>query len=239
MLRLCALMTALALVPLSGCGISVDWDGPAIAGSGVTTTDRRSMPAFDRIDLSGEFDVVVDVGRPRSVAITGDDNLVPLVRAEVRNGTLHIDREKDFRSRRDIRIEIGVESLNGLHSGGSSDVTVRNVRSPAFDLGVSGSSDLFASGEFGDLDASISGSGEIHLDGSADEIEGSVSGSGELDMLQVSARTARIDVSGSGEASVNVSERLEANVSGSGDVRYAGRPAVQGDVSGSGSVEPI
>ncbi|HYO47148.1 MAG TPA: head GIN domain-containing protein, partial [Gemmatimonadota bacterium] len=171
--------------------------------------------------------------------LAGDDNLLPLVRTEVRNGTLHIESDEDLEPREEIRIEIGIEALNGVHSAGSSDVAVRDVRSQAFDVTVSGSSELTASGEFGDLTTSLAGSGEIQMDGTADAIEASISGSGELDLLQVRARTARIDVSGSGDVGVQVSERLDASVSGSGEVRYAGRPQVTADVSGSGSVERI
>jgi hypothetical protein len=239
MLRFHVLLCALACLALAGCGITIDWDGPAVAGSGISTTESRSLPAFDRIDLSGEYDVVVEVGRPRSLTITGDDNLLSLVQTEVRGGTLHIDKKQDYRTHREIRIEISVERLEGFHSGGSSEVVVRNIRSSSFDVGVSGSSELTADGDFGDLRASISGSGEIRMEGTADEIDASVSGSGELDLLDVAARTAHIGVSGSGGATLNVSERLEANVSGSGDVRYAGRPSVRGDVSGSGRVEPL
>ena len=77
------------------------------------------------------------------------------------------------------------------------------------------------------------------MTGTADGIDGDISGSGELDLLEVRARSARIDVSGSGGATVQVSERLDAKVSGSGDVRYRGQPVVQADVSGSGDVERI
>jgi hypothetical protein len=234
-----SLAVALLAVSALGCGISIDWNGPSVAGSGVTTSQTRSVPAFDRIDIGGAYNVVVRVGAARSVVLEGDDNLLPLIRTEVRNGTLHIESEEDLRPRRDIRIEIGIESLNAVHSGGSSDVAVRNVRSSAFDASVSGSSELMANGDFGDLSTSISGSGEIHMDGTADAIDGDVSGSGELDLLRVRARAARIDVSGSGGAAVQVSERLDASVSGSGDVRYAGRPKVNADISGSGSVDRI
>ena len=197
------------------------------------------MPAFDHVDISGGYDVVVRVGGTRSVSLEGDDNLLPLIRTEVRSGTLHIESTQNLRPRDGIRIEIGIETLRGIHSGGSSQVAVRDVRSPAFDASVSGSSELAAHGDFGDLSTSISGSGEIRMEGTADEIEGDVSGSGELDLVDVRARRARIDVSGSGGATVNVSERLDASVSGSGDVHYVGRPTVEADVSGSGSVERI
>jgi hypothetical protein len=222
-----------------GCGITIDWDGPAVAGSGVRTSVTRTVAAFDRVDIGGAYDVVIRVGAAPSVVLEGDDNLLPLIRTEVRGGILHIDSEGDMRSRDPIRIAIGVATLNGVHSGGSSDVAVRDVRSEAFDASVSGSSELTANGDFGDLSASISGSGEIHMSGSADGIDGDVSGSGELDLLEVRARAARVDVSGSGGATVHVSERLDAKVSGSGDVRYRGQPAVTADVSGSGDVQRI
>jgi hypothetical protein len=228
------------LVPLTILSCRISFDGPSVAGSGVTTSQTRSVPAFDRIGIGGAYDVVVRVGATRSVVLEGDDNLLPLIRTEVRNGTLHIESDEDLEPRNeDIRIEIGIETLNGVHSGGSSDVAVRDVRSDGFDVTVSGSSELTASGEFGDLTTSIAGSGEIQMDGTADAIDASISGSGELDLLQVRARTARIDVSGSGDAAVRVSERLDASVSGSGEVRYSGRPAVTSDISGSGSVERI
>lgn len=229
----------MAAMPALGCGISVDWDGPAVVGSGVRTSISRTVATFDRVDIGGEYDVVIRVGAAPSVVLEGDDNLLPLIRTEVRGGTLHIDAEENLRSREPIRIAIGVAALNAVHSGGSSDIAVRDVRSEAFEASVSGSSDLTANGDFGALSASISGSGEIHMTGTADAIDGHVTGSGEMDLLEVRARSARVEVSGSGGATVQVSERLDAKVSGSGDVRYRGQPVVQADVSGSGDVERI
>lgn len=229
----------IAAMPALGCGISVDWDGPAVAGSGVRTSVTRSVATFDRVDVGGEYDVVIRVGAAPSIDLEGDDNLLPLIRTEVRGGTLHVEADEDMRSREPIRITIGVATLNAVHSGGSSDIAIRDVRSAAFAASVSGSSELVADGTFGDLTAEISGSGEIHMRGTADEVDGRVTGSGELDLLEVRARSARVDVSGSGGATVQVSERLDAEVSGSGDVRYRGQPAVTADVSGSGAVERI
>lgn len=234
-----ALLPLLIAAPGLGCGIAVDWDGPAVAGSGVRTSVTRSVATFDRVDIGGEYDVEIRVGAAPSIVLEGDDNLLPRIRTEVRGGTLHIDAEENLRSREPIRIAIGVGALNGVHSGGSSDIAVRDVRSEAFEASVSGSSDLTANGDFGALSASISGSGEIHMTGTADAIDGHVTGSGEMDLLEVRARSARVEVSGSGGATVQVSERLDAKVSGSGDVRYRGQPVVQADVSGSGDVERI
>src|SRR5687768_12132665 len=98
----------IAATAASGCGVSVDWDGPSVAGSGVRTSVTRSVATFDHVDVGGAYDVVVRVGAAPSVVLEGDDNLLPLIRTEVRDGTLHIDSEDDMRSRDPIRITIGV-----------------------------------------------------------------------------------------------------------------------------------
>ena len=54
---------------------------------------------------------------------------------------------------------------------------------------------------------------------------------------ELESATARVSVSGSGQADVVVSEELDASVSGSGAIRYSGGPSrVREEVSGSGSV---
>src|SRR5687767_15740028 len=77
MLRL-LLPVLIAATATSGCGVSVDWDGPAVAGSGVRTSVTRTVSACDLVDVGGAYDVVVRVGAAPSVVLEGDDNLLPL-----------------------------------------------------------------------------------------------------------------------------------------------------------------
>jgi hypothetical protein len=235
-MRSLALAPLAAIVSIAGCGISVNWDGPTVAGSGNIISKYRTLADFNRIDVGGDFDVEVKVGEAQSIRLTGDDNLLPLVETKVRGGELEIDYDGSYRSRDDIKIAITVPRLSGIHSSGSSDVNVTGVRSAAFDAVVSGSSDLWVEGDFGDLDASVSGSGEITMDGTADDVDANVSGSGELDLFSVPARTARVVVTGSGEVGLDVKEDLRATVTGSGDVHYTGDPSVSSRITGSGSV---
>lgn len=235
-MRSLALAPLVAIVSTAGCGISVNWDGPTVAGSGNIISDYRTLAEFDRIDVGGDFDVEVTVGEAQSIRLTGDDNLLPLVETKVRGNELEIDYDGSYRSRDDIKIAITVPRLSAIHSSGSSDVNVTGVRSAAFDAVVSGSSDLWVEGDFGDLNASVSGSGEITMAGTADDIDANVSGSGELDLFSVPARTARVVVTGSGEVGLDVKEDLRATVTGSGDVHYTGDPSVSSRITGSGSV---
>jgi hypothetical protein len=49
----------------------------------------------------------------------------------------------------------------------------------------------------------------------------------------------QVTVTGSGDATVRATQRLDANVTGSGDVHYYGNPPqVQKNVTGSGDISP-
>ena len=212
-------LVALAPAALAGCGVSFDWNGAAEPGSGRIERQSRIVKEFDRIEIGGAYDVTVTVGGSPSVSLIGDDNLLPLVRTEVRNGTLHVESVRDIDPSEDVEIEISTGSLEAISSSGSSEVSVSGIRAAS-------------------LSASVSGSSEMSASGTADRIDAHVSGSGELDLYGVRARAADVQVSGSGEVRIFATERLDASVSGSGDVLYEGTPEVSRSVSGSGSVRP-
>lgn len=227
----------IAAAALTACGV-VKLPGSGIDGSGKIVVDARTVPAFDRVSVEDEFDVEVAVGPAAAVEVTGDDNLLPHVRTEVRGGTLHVETDRDLDPTDRIRVRVATSSLRGLASSGSSNVHATGVRATVFEARVSGSSDVAADGDFGDLSASISGSGKIRLRGTGDSIDALISGSGALDLAGLEVRAARVRVSGSGDAILHARESLAASVSGSGSVRYHGDPRVKSTVSGSGSVHP-
>lgn len=233
-----ALVATAALALGTACGISIDFEGAGVRGSGVSGTAHRSVAPFDRIEVGGDLDVEIDVGSDTRVTLTGDDNLLPIVETEVRGGTLHVRPEEKISPRVGISVTITTPSLEAASIGGSGDIRIRGVRSEAFEAGVHGSGSMNAAGAFGDLVAAVSGSGELKMTGTAETVDAGVSGSGEIDLLAVQARAARVHVSGSGDATVHAVESLDARVSGSGGVRYAGAPSVRSHVSGSGRVRP-
>ncbi len=228
---------SLALLAATACGISIG--DPGVQGSGRQIAETRAVGDFDRVQVSGAFDVRITSGASSSLRIEGDDDLLPLVETRVVKGALRVRSERRLRPSRRILIEIGTPHLAGVETSGSSDVRVTGVRSPTFDAAVSGSGTLDAEGSFGDLAVSVSGSGRVVGTGAAETVDVEVSGSGDVDLVEVRARSARVSTSGSGDVSLSVSESLEASTSGSGQVRYTGRPSVNANVSGSGEVRRI
>lgn len=226
-----------ALLLAAGCGVSIG--DPGVRGSGRRISQTRPVGDFDRVAVSGGFDVGITAGTAPSLRLEGDDDLLALVETRVVNGTLRIRPERRLRPSRRIILEIGTPSLAALESSGSPDVRVTGVQADAFDTDLSGSGSVRAEGSFGDFEVSVSGSGRVIGVGAAERVVVDVSGSGRVDLLEVRARSARVSTSGSGDVSLTVRESLDASTSGSGSVRYSGRPSVTASVSGSGAVERL
>ena len=192
--------------------------GPRIKGSGDLQSETRDVSEFERIKLSGSFDVSVKVGQPQSLKVTFDDNLLDNVVTKVRGRTLRIYSEDSYSSHYDCRVEITVPKLEDVSLSGSGDIEIRDL-------------------DGGDFSVSVSGSGNIRADGKVDELEISVSGSGDIDARDLEAVDAYVTVSGSGDVDVFATGELSARVSGSGDIAYYGSPEhISQHVSGSGDI---
>jgi len=199
-----------------------DWfcsGGSGVKGSGEMVTETRELDSFEKIELSGAFDLSITVGEKQEVKLTFDDNLIDLIRTKIRGRTLKIDSRKSYSSRHSCLVEINVPTIERVSLSGSGDVEVVNL-----DGGV--------------FSCSISGSGDMELDGEVDELEIRISGSGDIDARQLIAGDAEVIISGSGSIKVHAKENLECRVSGSGDIYYYGDPEhISTHVSGSGSIK--
>lgn len=206
-----------SLMSLTGCGILQ----PPIQGSGEIIAQPVDVVDFQEIEFSGGGSMTVEVGSSSpSCIIEVDDNLLEHIHAKVEKGQLKIYSTRNIAPSKGLIVRITTPSLRNLSSSGSCDSKI---------TGLSG----------GDFSVDVSGSGAVECIGTADKFAFVVSGSGELDADELECRSASVTVSGSGEAVVHATEKLNVSISGSGSVRYLGSPEVTQSISGSGSVEQM
>ena len=180
--------------------------------------DKRSVPAFTAVDISGAYEVEIVAQKEQSVEIEGDDNLLPLIKTEVRNGVLKISNEKSLSTRNKIRLRISVQQLDGIETSGLSNIVATNVKSDEFKIDTSGASELKVSGE-------------------AKSVSIDSSGAGNIDTKDLRAEKVNVSSSGAATAEVYATEELTASVSGGGNVDYYGNPkTVKEDKSGAGTI---
>ena len=199
---------AIAALALAGCDL--DDDGPRIS-------QTRDVPSFTRIDNRDSVDVRLHVGEPQRVQVWAGENVIDDVHTDVRDGTLRLTFDHDGIFGGDVVVDATVPRLTGIDASGSGDIDADGIDADTFDLRSDGSATIALQGSVGRLG--------VDLDGS-----------GDADLADLTAREARVAVSGSGDADVRADRRLDVAVDGSGDVRYHGNPALTKQVDGSGDL---
>ncbi len=218
--------------------------GKRVEGSGNVITQDRPVTGFNAVQSSGSFDVYLSSGSSQSVRIEAEDNLQPYIETSIDGSELEIDTKDGYRLRpnKPVKIFITSPDFNRVRLSGSGDIISQNqiTGNDKIELGVSGSGNIKVNLDAPAVDAEMSGSGNINLSGQAKKFEGSLSGSGNIMASDLKTEETSIRISGSGNADVFASAKLNVRVTGSGDVRYkGGAEQVSSNITGSGSVKKM
>lgn len=220
-MRMISLWAAALTLTLAACGdISISFnDGDSkVKGSGVKATETRAVAAFTAIEATGIGSLKLRVGESDSLKITADDNLLPLIKSEVKNGVLVLSTKGASSSKNGIIFEATANTIKRLENSGT----------------VSMDAGGFAGGE---LVIVCSGVGSVTLAGRVDSLKAELSGVGSLNADSLSADRVETNLSGVGSANVRAEKSLNGNVSGVGSLTWKGAATdVSTNVSGIGRV---
>ena len=182
-------------------------------------SEARSVPEFQAIDLAGTLEVEVAIGKPASVVVSGEADLLDKITTTVKNGTLVLDTKLKNHRNSHLSARITVPDLTALSLSGTGQLNVSGVANTS-------------------LAVDLSGTGSIVLTGSTDAVRATLNGTGDIKAKDLIAKSATIALRGTGSASLHATQSVDARVSGTGSVNVHGHPAtVKKSVSGLGSIK--
>jgi hypothetical protein len=214
-----ALAVVIGVASLAGCGLGA-LTGGGITGSGNLKTEVRQVSNFSQVDFSAVGTLTIEQTGIEGLSITADDNILPILTSDVSNGVLHLGAKdnQNYTTEKPITYLLSVKTLNGLTLSGAGVTLARNLDTQT-------------------MTVTMSGAGSATLQGKANDQQVTVSGAGSYDGSEFATKTAKVNVSGVGNAIVNASDTLDATVSGVGNIEYVGNPKVTSHVSGVGTVK--
>jgi hypothetical protein len=224
------------ILVLGGCMVG---GTTTVVGSGHVKSEQRHVSSFNQVTLSGVGRLTITQGNSDALTVKSDENLLPYLTSSVSGTTLDLGVKSgvSIQSADPIDFLVTMKQLHGLTISGSGSAQAANISGPALMVSVTGSGAVVLNNlVVSALTATVSGSGVIRVTGTAQSQDITISGSGNFDGGGFATKSATVDISGSGNATVQVSETLTATVTGSGNVVYIGSPKVTQHVSGSGSV---
>ena len=206
----------IVLVLIAALLVSCTWDD--ISGSGMLTTENRELNAFIAVSVDGIANVNIVQGNAQNVKIMADDNIIGLVKTEIKDGILEIYLTSGHNYKNiDVNLDIMAKALNGVANKGSGTLKVANVDSQEFYL-------------------DNMGSGNISISGASNKLSIENEGSGRISGFSFLADKCSIDIMGSGDVEISCTDELDVKIDGSAKVFYKGNPHVTKIILGSGNV---
>jgi len=258
------IIIALLTAAFAGCRVHIDWGQfNAVIGNGKMETKTVSIEQeVTGVRNMGSINVVIDPNLDGEATIEGESNVIDLVELN-QNGkgelAVSLQDHTSFTLHRPLTVTIPAVNGGLIELDGSGNISLDSkdaLKGDAFSVRIMGSGDISLILDTNELDADVSGSGDIDLkvntqqmranidgsgrisaEGTADDARISINGSGDFDGRDCAMQKADVNISGSGDISVNVASELTGSVNGSGDVIYTGDPAtVSISDNGSGDV---
>jgi hypothetical protein len=210
--------------------------------AGTTVSRNYQLGAFDKIEVSGPYDVTVTTGGAPGANATGGDKLLDETEVIVEGNTLKIRAKKhkgiswSWGRQGKVKFSVSTAVLHGAEIAGSGGIAVDKVVGD-FNGEVAGSGDLnVAAINGGDVKLTVAGSGEIKAAGTSASTKIDIAGSGDVDASGLAAKTAAVSIAGSGNVRTSASETARVDIAGSGDVAITGGAKCSVSKAGSGNV---
>ncbi len=206
--------------------------------------EAREVASFTAVAFSIPGTLHLRQGSPRSVEVEGTTAALDHLQTTVEDGQLKVRDESNFFEKMfgdDVNGEIDVyvtaPTLEAISLAGSGTVVGETpIENASLSLSNAGSGTMDLEVSTSDLRTRIAGSGTLRLRGTADDAQVRITGSGMVHALSLTTKTADVEVTGSGDTRLHVTDALTVKIMGSGDVAYRGSPSIDTNILGSGEV---
>lgn len=214
-MRKLTLILILLALPAAGCkhGIHV-----GLKGSGKREVQRREVPAFTSISTEGAFNLSVACQKTQSLEVEADDNILPLVTAEVTNGVLRLKTAGAYSVGEPVAIRISVPNIDALTVSGAGQIEVSGLKNEKFEIDSEGAP-------------------QIKVSGLTKVIDIETNGAAKIDTHNLHASKGVVESKGVSRVDVDVTDQLDVTITGPSTVTYEGNPTINKTIHGPGRLE--
>jgi len=214
------------------------WDS-GVEGNGNVTEEIRDLDGFTGLHISSGIDVYMSQDSRYSVKVVADENLMDIIKTEIKGGILEVGVEKPgIRRAKSKKVTVSLPELDRLKISSAGDCigeTPFNCKD--LDINISSAGDLMLEVYADRIKLNISSSGDAKLSGEVNDFDASLSSAGDLEAYDLIAKKAKVSVSSAGNARVYATEELNMSTSSAGNIYYRGdAKVVRSSTSSAGNI---
>lgn len=211
------------------------------------------LPEFKSIYVNSNYTVYLKQTNKQEVSVEAMTDIYSVTDIKVVDGVLMVNIERkpenpnkslwakidDIKLNPTMKLYVTMRNIEELQVNGGGKVIAENsLATSDIKLAVNGSGSMDIDLKGDAVQAEVTGSGSLALRGYATSLDALISGTGTINGFNCPLDNAKIKISGSGIAELNVTNTIDALVAGSGQVKHKGNTKnAQKKIYGSGSVD--
>jgi hypothetical protein len=206
-----------------------------IEGNGKVVKEERKVSDFKGVSVNNGINLLLSQGAAEKVAVESDENILPYIITDVRDGVLRIGVKGNINNTKRMNVYVTVKEINSLEAGSGSKIKTENkIQSGDLKVSSSSGSNMVAEFSFSNLDVSVSSGSSVVISGSARSIVADGSSGSALVASDMKAEKGDVAASSGSAVVVQVTKELKANASSGGHITVMGNPSVRDTDSSSG-----
>lgn len=209
-----------------------------ISGNGNVILENRTVTNFDKIEAKTGLEVILEQGSSTIVKVEADQNLLPHIFTEVKDGTLIVRTDKNIIDASSRKIYVQSPHFTSIQvSSGASVSAVAKISESNLNLDTSSGSNLNLAVTVDNLTCSSSSGSEMDIKGTARNVNADTSSGSSMDIDELRAINGVASASSGSSIEINVTESLKADASSGASIDCASKPkTLTVDESSGGSV---
>lgn len=213
-----------------------------LEGLGTPIEERRTLEAFEAVNTSGNFHVVLNqigVNEQAYVVIYAPPNLIPNIESSVSGATLNLSSKSCYESSEQLTIQVFAPSFLRIQSKGTGNVTSgTSMIGEKLSIENEGTGEVNLPANYIEIKINNSGTGSIRLKGETKDLEINNQGTGDILTEELRANHAKVSNQGTGNVFLQALQSIDVKLQGTGDVIYSGDPQdIQQSNQGTGKIE--
>jgi hypothetical protein len=204
----------------------------------VVSEDRSIRSDFEIINVRQGINLYITQGKPTSINVEADENILDLLVTEVKNNELNIYFEKNVNQAKARNVYLTTENISKISaSSGASAKSENTIQTKTLELDSSSGSSMKIYVNANEIISESSSGSTIAIFGKSQMFSANSSSGSSINAKELKTINAITKASSGANIDVNVTAKLTAKASSGADIDYEGSPeTVDKNTSSGGSV---
>lgn len=211
-----------------------------VKGNGnIQLENRIPNESFNAIKASQGLDVYLTQGNEESLVIEADENLLAIIKTEVKDNELHIYADKNIGYASAKKIMVTFKDVIKITSTSGSDVvSTKTINANYLELHSSSGSNMNLNVNTSTLTCNSSSGSDLKLSGKTEKLIAEASSGSDIKASDLIAESSQVKATSGADITVNTVKELTADANSGGDIKYYGNPdKVNKNDAPSGNIE--